>query len=72
MFSSYQTAILYLADYWESIDNCAKPNLAFAGNGLEKECRMSGAVYMVHKIYAVDTNRVYNDVRKVLKMMAEE
>lgn len=72
MFSSYQTAILYLADYWESIDYFSKLNMSSAGIGLEEECGMRGAVYMVHKIYAVDTNRVYNDVRKVLKMMAEE
>lgn len=67
MFSSYQNAILYLVDYYERIypDDTS-------GERAEEVCSIKGAAYMIHKIYAVGINRVFNDMRKTMKVLAEE
>lgn len=67
MFSSYQNAILYLVDYYGKI--C--PDDIF-GKRVEEVCSVKGAAYMVHKIYAVSIARVFNDMRKAMKVLAEE
>ena len=67
MFSSYQNAILYLVDYYEKI----YPEDT-SGEHLEEVCSIKGAAYMIHKIYAVSIIRVFNDVRKAMKVLAEE
>lgn len=67
MFSSYQNAIMYLVDYYGEV--C--PDDVF-GERIEDICSVKGAAYMVHKIYAVGISRVFADMRKAMKVLAEE
>lgn len=67
MFSSYQNAIMHLVDYYGKV--CPDD---VSGKRIEDVCSVKGAVYMVHKIYAVGISRVYDDMRKAIKVLVEE
>lgn len=70
MYSSYQTAILYLAKYFADHRNdpVKQPHSPSVG----KLPFIKGGIYMIHKIYGVNEGRIFSDIYKTVDILDEE